>query len=88
MNYDWLKPGVRVRIKTVEEIEAMYGDQMPYDLTEDMHPLCGTTQIVDEVTSAGAWVSEKCKLCVRIDSWSWPETVLLAAKTPKGNSLQ
>lgn len=83
-NYDWIKPGARVRIKTVKQIQEVYGDSMPYSLTYRMQNLCGTIQVIDCVNTSN---STSCKMCVHIDGWNWPEGALLPAITSKGNIL-
>ena len=74
------KKGDEVRIKTVMEIEAMYGEgyNMPYSLTSEMSRLCGTVQTVQNVFEDAdrKHVNQR----VVIHGSNYPDTVLESTK--------
>jgi len=84
-DYDFIKEGARVRIKTEKELWKTYPSRyMPYSLTSEMKELLGTTQTVDCVSIVNR---DAYKLTVTICGWSWPEGALLSCTTPKGNTI-
>ena len=91
IDYSFIKEGARVRIKTKEQIEEMYPEGMPFNLTEPMWDLCGTTRIIDNVYEKSAFRGNDTEypviFKVTIQGWSWPEGALLHTLTPKGNEL-
>ena len=83
-NYDWIKVGAQVRIKTEKEIKEMYPYGMPCGLVGDMLQYCGTSQTIQARRVSRV---DSYKICVTICYYNWPETVCIPSTTPKGNSL-
>jgi len=70
-----LKVGQTVYIKSLEEIQKIFPDAMPYSLHPEMYKYCGTQQVITHVELAGG-LRPHNKYRVVIRGFSWPETAL------------